>query len=90
MDKIGHIILAVIFMLIGYLTGYLEIGVAITIAFFYGREEAQQERRYIYDKTRGGDPSRKWRAPLFIDWQIDALLDFFLPTIVAIIMYISL
>ena len=82
-DKIGHAAIAV--CLVAMLPEWS--GILATLALFYGREEAQQERRYIYDPSRGGNSTEKWKAVLPWTWQKDAVLDFTIPVAVSIAAY---
>jgi hypothetical protein len=74
-----HAFVALIFTLIGWVLGSVEVGAAFTIGVFAGREHAQREYRI-------GDPSKLigYEALDFWRWSLDAKLDLLFPVLTAL------
>jgi len=80
LTALSHALVTTLLGLIGWLCGYMDIGLAIGLAFYLGREVAQHER-----KESGTNPLRGfyvWR------WSLDAKLDLALPILVAAVFWI--
>ena len=70
---LSHALISIIIALIGLFFGNIEIGIAIALSFYLGREVAQHER-----KTPGTNPLRGF---YFWNWSLDSGLDIVLPII---------
>ena len=76
-----HAVIAMIFTLLGYFLGSVEVGAAFAIGVFGGREHAQREYEI-------GDPSKLvgYEALDFWRWKLDAQLDLLFPVVTTLIL----
>ena len=77
-DKISHCIGALVIWLFGLITGYpIEAG-GVAIAFYYGREQAQAERK------TDGSIREVFKTYFFMNWNNDARWD-----VLAVVLFVS-
>jgi len=78
LTALSHALITALLGLIGWLCGYMDIGLAIGLAFYLGREVAQHER-----KESGTNPIRGFYV---LNWSLDAKLDLLLPILATILL----
>ena len=94
-DKIGHCLGGLVIWLVGLITGYpIEAG-GIAIAFYYGREQAQAERKLpVLRVSKSGLHQRSFKDELksyfFVNWTKDAKWDVLVVVILILLLNISL
>lgn len=81
LTALSHALITALCGLVGLWFGSLNIGLALGLGFYFGREVAQHER-----KTRG----TAIRGLFFWNWSLDAQLDMLFPLLSAIGLFMIL
>jgi len=94
-DKLSHMFGGLVIWLVGLITGYpIEAG-GIAIAFYYGREQAQAERKLpVLRVSKSGLHQRSFKDELksyfFVNWTKDAKWDVLVVVILILLLNILL